>query len=63
MKPMTLNQMELVEGGGWLAAACGAGLLGIQASFAVPVFFAVFVPATLGVCLASGLQAAIDARY
>ena len=47
MKTLSLNEMEMVEGGGWLAAACGAGLLGIQASFAVPVFFAVFVPATL----------------
>jgi hypothetical protein len=63
MKKITLNQMEKIEGAGWLAAACGAGLVGIQASFAVPVLFAFVAPLTVSACLASGLQAAIDAGY
>jgi hypothetical protein len=63
MKTITLNQMEMVEGGksnsnGWVHLACGAFLVSLEASFAFPVLFAFTAPLTASTCLASALLAA-----
>ena len=63
MRKLSLIQMENFEGGGWLAAACGVGLMSLQASFAFPLLFAITTPLTVSACVASGIQAAIKAGY
>jgi hypothetical protein len=65
MKKMTLNQMEMVEGGkkSYLAATCAFGVYFLEASFAFPVLFAFTAPLTVSACTAAAIQAAIDNQH
>lgn len=62
MKKLSLNQMEIIQGGekNWLAFACGVGVVTLEASFAFPLLFAFTAPLTVGACTASALQTAIN---
>ena len=60
MKKLTFEQMTVIEGGkDWLAAACGLGVVTLEASFTIPLLFAFTAPLTVGACAASALKAAM----
>ena len=59
MKKMELKQMEIINGGTWLAWGCGLGVSTLEASFAFPVLFAFTCPITVGICAAAAVQAAM----
>lgn len=59
MKKIDLEKMKDIEGGDWLAFACGAGVSTLEASFAFPVLFAFTAPLTVGVCTAAAIKAAM----
>lgn len=64
MKTLSLKEMELIEGGkSWLAAACGFGVVTLEASFALPVLFALTAPLTVSACTAAAIDAAIKSGY
>jgi hypothetical protein len=64
MKKITLKQMELIKGSkSWLAAACGFGVVTLEASFAFPALFALTAPLTVSVCTAAAIDAAIKSGY
>ena len=56
--------MEMVEGGkSWLGAACGIGIVTLEASFAFPILFAFTAPLTVSVCTAAAIDAAIKSGH
>ena len=64
MKTMRLNQMEMIYGGkSWLGAACGIGIVTLEASFAFPILFAFTAPLSVSVCTAADIDAAIKSGH
>lgn len=64
MKKIDIDKLDSISGSkSWLAAACGVGIISLEASFAFPVLFAFTAPLTAGACTAAALDAAIKAGY